>query len=114
MTADGPVPATSLRFLVSMPDDIDPLPDEKGIFRRDGEPVVREIPLADLRANLHGTLAGLDHLFSELPSLGQGLMSLKSVEISFEVTASGKITLLGTGAEVSGKGGITLSFERSG
>jgi|ERR1039458_1941111 hypothetical protein len=39
--------------------------------------------------------------------------SLDKVSMAVEVTASGKVSLLGCGAEVEGKGGITFTWKRT-
>jgi hypothetical protein len=39
---------------------------------------------------------------------------VEEVTLSLEVGASGKVSMFGTGAEVSGKGAITLTLKRAG
>ncbi len=107
-----PVATPTLTFLVSVEDDDAVLgAGEKGIFGRPAvqPPSLREIPVSVLQNNLTQTLESLRVMF-EIDSGTDGRLPLKQVEVSFEVTASGKIALLGTGAEVAGKGAITLTF----
>jgi|SRR5579859_7303223 len=97
----------SLTFLVSIEDDV-AAGSEKGIFGR-AETSLRQIPVATLQENLTETIRGLRELF-EIESPQQAKFPLKQVQVSFEVTATGKVALLGTSAEVSGRGAITLTF----
>ncbi len=48
-------------------------------------------------------------------SLSQEVGSYKvdTITVSAEVSAQGKVSLLGTGGEVGGKGGLSLTFKRS-
>jgi hypothetical protein len=82
----------------------------KGIFSRgDTDVSVREVPVAVLRENLRRTVAGLRSLFDEVATADGGL-PLREAQISFEVTASGGINILGSSAQASTTGGITLTF----
>lgn len=40
-------------------------------------------------------------------------MQLDEIELSVEINGEGQVSLIGTGAKVSGKGAITLKFKRS-
>lgn len=107
---DATRPAEDLTFLVSIEEDTSTEAREKGIFGRiQGEPSLRQIPVAVLQENLRETLGGLRELF-DVDSPHDSRFPLKQVEISFEVTAGGKIALLGTSAEVTGSGAIKLTF----
>ncbi|MFF4958322.1 Pepco domain-containing protein [Streptomyces sp. NPDC001222] len=83
---------------------------EKGIFgRMDGGNTVRQIPVAVLRENLQRTIDGLQEVLGEIRVPDDG-MSLQQAQVTFEVTASGGINLIGTSAQVGTKGAITLTF----
>lgn len=99
--------AETMPFLVTLEEDTWAA-GEKGIFKRSSEPKVRNIPIAALRENLTKTIGGLRAMFDEI-SAGGGTLPLKTAQITFEVTATGGITLVGT-AQVAGKGAITLTF----
>jgi hypothetical protein len=101
-----------LTFLVSIMDDeqAQDLSGTKGIFSQRDVPTLRRIPVAILRDNLHRTVNELGALFRELAN-PRDSMALAEVEISFEVTASGRIALLGASTEAAGKGAITLRFK---
>ncbi|WP_322751846.1 MULTISPECIES: hypothetical protein [unclassified Frankia] len=83
---------------------------DKGLFGRgDGEPSIRQIPVAILRENLRRAVGGLRELFDEIAEQPGG-MRLRQAQIAFEVMASGGIALVGTSAQLAGKGAITLTF----
>lgn len=103
-------PVETLTFLVSIDEDTGTESQEKGIFRSSqGEPTLRQIPLTVLQENLKETMDRLRKLF-DIDSSYDSRFPLKQVEISFEITAGGKIALLGTSAEVTGSGAIKLTF----
>ncbi len=85
---------------------------EMGIFgRSEGALSVRQIPVAVLRENLRRTVGSLRELFDEIAA-AEGGLPLKEAQITFEVTASGGITIVGANAQAAGKGAITLTFGR--
>jgi len=107
---NSPAAKPTLDFLVAVTEEELEVQGTKGLFGRgEREIVLQEISVETLRRNLRSTMVALREAFDGLERLGDGL-PLKEVQISFEVTASGKISLLGTGAEVAGTGGITLTF----
>jgi hypothetical protein len=108
MTADRAIDGETLEFVVSF-DDETAAGGEKGIFGRRDDPQLRRIPVAAVRESLRETLSGLRHLFDGVTE-APACLPLKEVQVSFEVTATGKVALIGTGAEVAGKGAITLTF----
>jgi hypothetical protein len=116
MTSQRPIGTNeeSLTFLVDIIDDEqdDTSSSTKGIFNRRETPALRQISVAILRENLHRTVNDLGHLFRKLET-PEDSMVLKEVEVSFEVTASGRIAILGSSAEAAGKGAITIRFERT-
>ncbi|MGF7237932.1 MAG: Pepco domain-containing protein [Frankia sp.] len=74
------------------------------MFRRgEAEVGVRHVPLAVLRENLSRAVEGVRAFFEELAEQ-DGPLPLKEAQISFGVTATGGITLVGTTAQVSGTG----------
>lgn len=96
----------TLAFLVTEGDEAEDR--EKGIFGRRENLSVRRIPIAVLRDNLHRTVTELRKLFDEISTDKSG-MPLKQVQVQFEVTATGGITLVGT-AQIASKSAITLTF----
>jgi hypothetical protein len=100
--------ARTLTFLVSIDDSVSP-GGEKGLFTGRLEPTLQNVSVAHLRDSFEETLTGLAVLFAKLDNTPIGL-PVKEVQVSFEVTATGKVALLGTGAEVAGKGAITITL----
>lgn len=108
----------TLPFIVSIEDvDTDhgmgPTGD-KGLFGRRGsdedrDHSVRNIPVSVLRDNLQRTVDGLQQVLGSI-TVPDGGMALRQAQVSFEITASGGIALVGTSAQVAAKGAITLTF----
>jgi hypothetical protein len=110
MTSSSEETDRTLAFLVAI-DDTAVSGGDKGLFGGRQEPTVQRIGIAQLRANLEETLEGLADLFRRIEHTPVGL-PIKEVQVAFEITATGKVALLGTGAEVAGKGAITLTLGR--
>jgi len=113
---DTEVPLETLSFLVSIDDEPEQATGvgDKGIFGRGGgggvgESSIRDIPVAVLRDNLQRAVLGLQHVIGSI-TVPPGGMPLKEAQVSFEVTAGGGITFVGTSAQVAAKGAITLTF----
>jgi hypothetical protein len=70
-----------------------------------------ELPAKELRGRVGSFLESMQEVIVDLPT-GFGDFAMDTVTITAEVTAKGQVSLLGTGAEVSGKGGITFTFQR--
>ncbi|MFB7272825.1 hypothetical protein [Streptomyces sp. NPDC056244] len=83
-----------------------------GLFRHgsDGETVLRPVPLGPLRKNLADTVDALQKVFEEVANRG-GTLPLAEAQLSFQVTASGGIQLIGSG-QIQGTRGLTLTFKR--
>jgi hypothetical protein len=73
-------------------------------------PVLRSVPLGPLRKNLAETVDALQQLFADAAARG-GTLPLAEAQLSFQVTASGGIQLVGTG-QMQGTRGLTLVFKR--
>ncbi|KUJ69787.1 hypothetical protein ACZ90_08275 [Streptomyces albus subsp. albus] len=76
-----------------------------------GRTQLRSVPLGPLRRNLTETVDALQQLFADVAAR-DATMELSEVELSFEVSASGGIQLIGTG-KVAGTRGLTLTFKRA-
>ncbi|WP_055569634.1 Pepco domain-containing protein [Streptomyces atriruber] len=103
----------SLAFWVEATDedtDLGPGSDSKGLFSRDGESVLRSVPLGPLRKNLAETVEALQQVFKEVADRDDTL-AFAEAQLSFQVTASGSIQLIGSG-QVQGTRGLTLTFKR--
>ncbi|MFB6893848.1 hypothetical protein ACFCX4_31540 [Kitasatospora sp. NPDC056327] len=98
----------SLEFWVTEDEQDDG--DTMGVFGRDREAVLRRVPLGALRGNLAETVDALQKLFEQIAERG-GPMPLKEVQLSFQVSASGGVQLIGS-SQVQGTRGITFVFGR--
>ncbi|NEE09107.1 hypothetical protein G3M58_21955 [Streptomyces sp. SID7499] len=106
-TSEAEVIEPSLPFWVTVTEEGDD--DSMGLFGG-GEPALRSVPLGPLRKNLAETVDALQQLFEDAAARG-GTLPLAEAQLSFQVTASGGIQLLGTG-QVQGTRGLTLVFKR--
>ncbi|MFE2109796.1 hypothetical protein ACFXAF_28580 [Kitasatospora sp. NPDC059463] len=98
----------SLEFWVTEDDTDDA--DTMGVFGRDREAVLRRVPLGALRENLTETVDALQAVFERIAERG-GPLPLKEVQLSFQVSASGGVQLIGS-SQVQGTRGITFVFGR--
>lgn len=110
-TVEEDVVVEGLNVVVSIDDTEKPTGSgEMGIFgRRDENPSVRRIPTTVLRDNLQRTVDTLQQVLAGL-DVPEGGMSLQQAQVSFEITATGGIAIVGTSAQVGAKGAITLTF----
>lgn len=100
----------TVTFVVTLDDTQESPSADKGIFGRGSDqPAVREVPLQALRSNITETVQQLRELFADVIRDVDGL-PLREVQVGFEVTATGKVALVGTSLEAGGKGAITLTF----
>lgn len=70
-----------------------------------------EVPASDLATNLAEFLNTMGGIVEGLPT-GLGQFELKEMSLAIEVSATGKISLLGSGVDVSGKSGLTLTLKK--
>ncbi|MGW6457983.1 Pepco domain-containing protein [Streptomyces sp. NPDC055078] len=82
--------------------------DTMGLFSRDGETVLRSVPLGPLRRNLADTVDALQTVFEEIAARG-GVLPLAEAQLSFQVTAAGSVQLIGSGQLQSARS-LTLTF----
>ncbi|MCX3286626.1 hypothetical protein OR263_07860 [Streptomyces sp. NEAU-H22] len=108
-TSEAEAIEPSLPFWVTVAEEGDD--DSMGLFGNgSGEPALRSVPLGPLRKNLAETVDALQQLFEDAAARG-GTLPLAEAQLSFQVTASGGIQLLGTG-QMQGTRGLTLVFRR--
>ncbi|MBV9881749.1 MAG: hypothetical protein JO276_01925 [Sphingomonadaceae bacterium] len=70
-----------------------------------------EVPANDLAANLSEFLGTMGSIVDRLPT-ALGAFELKEMEIALEVSATGRVSLLGSGIDLSGKSGLTLTLKK--
>ncbi|WP_329133606.1 hypothetical protein OG552_16445 [Streptomyces sp. NBC_01476] len=102
--------STSLPFWVAVSDDDTEPGETMGIFGRSGEAALRAVPLGPLRKNLTETVDALQELFADVAAR-EGILPLAEAQLTFQVTASGGVQLIGTGQIQSGRG-LVLTFKR--
>lgn len=70
-----------------------------------------EVSADELQTRLRNFLTSMQGVVEGLPDkLGE--FKLEQVTLTAEVSAKGQISLLGTGGEVAGKGGLTFTLKR--
>ncbi|MDH6489207.1 hypothetical protein [Streptomyces sp. SAI-127] len=84
--------------------------DTMGLLSRDGEAVLRAVPLGPLRKNLADAVDALQRIFQEVSDRG-GPLPLAEAQLSFQVTASGGVQFVGSG-QVQNSRSLTLTFKR--
>ena len=84
---------------------------ERGLFERR---VVRDVIDAEkLGDEARAFMAAMEKVIAKL-SERVGNYDLDTISVTAEVSAKGRLSLLGSGGEVGGKGGLTFTFKRSG
>jgi hypothetical protein len=72
---------------------------------------VREIPVEDLTKNVNQFLAKIERMIRDTPAVVADFAFVE-LEISAEVSAEGKLSVMGTGVGVTAQGGLTFRFQR--
>jgi len=70
-----------------------------------------DIRADDLAARLKEFLDRMDNVVKEIPE-NVGTYKIDAVTLSVEVSAKGTVSLVGTGVELGGKGGLTFTLKR--
>jgi hypothetical protein len=69
------------------------------------------LPADDLAANVRAFVGNIQGIL-ENPPEDSGTFRVTSITVAAEISATGKLNILGTGGEITGKGGITFVFMR--
>ncbi|MDH6518271.1 hypothetical protein M2163_004747 [Streptomyces sp. SAI-135] len=80
------------------------------LFSRDGDAVLRAVPLGPLRKSLAEAVDALQQVFQDVADRG-GPLPLAEAQLSFQVTASGGVQFIGSG-QMQGSRSLTLTFKR--
>lgn len=73
-----------------------------------------QIPVEQISTQMNGLLIVVDRMFAQAQATQQRSgLQLDEIELSVEISASGQISIIGTGLTTGGKGAITLKFKRS-
>lgn len=71
-----------------------------------------EIPVEVFRRRVEDFMSSMRDVISGLATTA-GEYHLDQVQVTVEVSAKGQLSLLGTGGELAGKGGLTFTFKKS-
>jgi hypothetical protein len=72
-----------------------------------------EVPVSIVSKSFAQVLDNLGEVFNAAAKKTLGGMRLQEVEVSLDVSAEGKVGLLGTGASITGSTGLRLTFKRN-
>lgn len=73
----------------------------------------RSVRVVDLKGEMAAFVEKMKDVVGEVPA-ELGRYSIDTVTLTLEVSATGKVNLIGAGGEVTGTGGIELTLKRSG
>ena len=82
----------------------------RGLF--DKRVVRKVVDVKTLQDEVQSFLGAMEKIIGNL-SQEIGNYTMDTITVSAEVSASGKVSLFGTGGEVGGKGGLSFAFKRS-
>ena len=84
--------------------------EERGIFSRK---IARDVIDVDKLGNeVTAFMNAMQEVIGKL-SEEIGNYHMETISVTAEVSAKGQVSLLGTGGEVAGKGGLTFTFKRA-
>jgi hypothetical protein len=72
----------------------------------------QEVEVSTVTEEMKRVLGGLQTVLQSIPNVLGGFQ-LDEMQISLEVSAKGRVSLLGVGGEAGGKGGITLKLTKT-
>ena len=75
-------------------------------------PTTEGVQFQELSKNFQGALRAVESMFKTAFDRNLGPLQLDSIEVSFDVSTEGKVSILGSGASIHGGSGIKLSFKR--
>src|ERR1700682_5727818 len=84
-------------------------PTERGFF--DKRLPRRAIPVEQLQEEVKSFLNAMDKVVGSIGT-HVGSFEMDTITVSAEVNAKGKVSLLGSGGEMGGKGGLSFTFKR--
>ena len=71
----------------------------------------QEVKVSALTQQMQKVVGGLKEVFQDLP-VQLGEFRLTEMQIALEISAKGTVSVLGSGGEIGGKGGITLKLTK--
>jgi hypothetical protein len=96
-------------------EDVDKSHTDRSLFRRPEEMRFGrgEVPAKVLHSRVKDFIASMADVLGGLP-VPIGDFSMDQVTLAVEVSAKGRVSLLGSGGEAGGKAGLTFTFSRNG
>jgi hypothetical protein len=88
-------------------------PDDRGLFFNRAEVRYERapIPASVLQEKMSAFIASMRNVIGSIPAT-LGKYDVDSIALKLEISAKGKVSLLGSGGELGGTGGITLTLKR--
>ena len=88
-------------------------PDDRSLFRRADEFRYGRsgVAIETLQARITAFLDAMQTLIDKAPEPQNGF-ALDQIQVAVEISAKGQLSILGTGGELAGKGGLTFTFKR--
>lgn len=71
----------------------------------------QKVPVSRIADQMNGVIDGLKSILDKLPTV-LGNFHLTEMTVALEISAKGSVSVLGTGGEAAGKGGVTLKLTR--
>jgi hypothetical protein len=103
---------SSYVWILGLESDEDSSGDRGRFFRPEEARMGRSrVPAQLLRENVGAFVSSIGLALRDVPPALAGY-SIDSIEISLEISASGSVSLLGSGGELAGKGGIVFKLAR--
>jgi hypothetical protein len=92
-------------------DDDDGEDLDRGIFfrRQDARIGRQPVPTGQLKENVTAFVKAMGEALAGVPAVLAGY-SIETIEISTEISATGKVSLLGNGVDLTGTGGISFTL----
>ena len=91
---------------IEVPEDTPPPAEKNGRAR------VREVPVETLEREMGRLIDVVERLVNRAPDRSKSGMQLEEIELSVEVDGRGKVSLVGSGLDIGGKGAVKLKFKR--
>lgn len=92
---------------------LDDRTDRAALFTRAEARYARgAVPVADLEDRLRAFVQSMRGVLHAIPE-AVGAYRVEQIELRVEVSAKGTVSLLGSGGELGGSGGMTLTLKRS-
>ncbi|AGL19873.1 hypothetical protein [Actinoplanes sp. N902-109] len=100
----------TIDVIVTVDDEGSSRHGEKAIFGS-GEATLKTVPIETLKTNMKVAVDGIREVFRDVVA-EVGDLGLQQIQVAFEITATGKLALVGSSLEAGGKGTITMTFTR--